>query len=126
MATASSAAIDITWAMYENDSFAAWCELVTAARTDADLRPHVALVAARAAELTRAQWDELFVPPVSDDPIIAELYPAVPAFLFAVLDGLAMTRMTGMPGAEAEAQRVLALLKLAALELPTASPQEDP
>ncbi len=111
------AAIDIVWEMVKSDTFAAWYELIIAGRTDPDLRPHVALVAARLLESTRAAWNELFEPPFAEDPAVTELYQSVPTFLFAILEGLATTRMTGMPGADAEAERVLSLLKLAALEL---------
>lgn len=128
-----SAAIDIVWEMFKSDTFSAWFELVTAGRTDADLRPHVALVAANMLETMRRMWNELFEPPVTDDPAVAELYQSVPTFLFAILDGLAATRMTGMPGADAEAERVLGLVKLAAQELrndlppdPSALPLADP
>jgi len=120
------AAIDITWEMFKSDTFAAWFELVTAGRTDADLRPHVALVAAGMLETMRDMWNELFEPPDADDPAVTQLYQSVPTFLFAILDGLATTRMTGMPGADAEAERVLALVKLAAQELRNDLPPDLP
>ena len=68
--------------------------------------------------------ERAFEPPVTDDPAVAELYQSVPTFLFAILDGLAATRMTGMPGADAEAERVLGLVKLAAQELRNDLPAE--
>jgi len=112
-----SAAIDITWAMFKGDTFAAWYELIMAGRTDPDLQPHVALVAARLIETIQLTWFELFDPPESDHPQAQSLYRTAPTFLFAVLDGLAVTRMTGMPGADADAEQVIGFVKLAARAL---------
>jgi AcrR family transcriptional regulator len=119
------AAIDTTWQMFKRDSFAAWFELIVAGRTDPDLQPHVALVAARLNASVRETWFELFEPP-SDDPETRMLYETAPALLFAVLDGLALSRMSGMPGSDAEADRVLHVLKLAADALRGAPTKEIP
>ena len=121
-----AAAIDITWQTAKSDTYSAWYELIMAGRTDPDLRPHVALVAARMAETARATWNELFEPFPASDPAEAALYDAAPELLFAVLDGLAMTRMSGLPGADVEAERVLGLLKLAAVSLVPIPPEENP
>jgi len=107
-------AIDTLWELFQGATFAAWFELITAGRTDADLRPHVALVANRMRDTTAATWNELFDPPPAADPATAELYEAAPLLIFAVLEGLAMTRMTGVPGAEADAEKVLNQVKGAA------------
>jgi AcrR family transcriptional regulator len=120
------AAIDILWEMFKGDTFAAWYELIIVGRTDADLRPHVSIVAAHLEATVRETWFELFAPPASDDPDTLALYETAPAFLFSILDGLAITRMTGMPGAEAEADRVLRFVKLAAQELRSSYPKEIP
>ena len=47
--------------------------------------------------------------------------------MFAVLDGLALARMTGAPGVAADAERVLALVKAAAEPLgPVLPPRPAP
>ena len=107
-------AIDTLWALFQGDTFAAWFELITAGRTDPDLRPHVALVAGRMRDTTAATWNELFDPPPAADAATAELYDTAPLLVFALLEGLAMTRMTAVPGAEADAQKVLKQVKGAA------------
>jgi len=107
-------AVDTLWELFQGDTFAAWFELITAGRTDPDLRPHVALVADRMRDSTAATWNELFDPPPAADPATAELYDTAPLLIFAVLEGLAVTRMTGVPGAAADAERVLKQVKAAA------------
>jgi AcrR family transcriptional regulator len=115
------AAIDITWAMFKSDTFAAWYELIMAGRTDPDLRPHVSVVAGRMIQTIQDTWFELFEPPISDHPDAVALYQTAPTFLFAVLDGLAVTRMTGMPSADDDADRVIAFVKMAARALQPSS-----
>jgi len=122
-----AAAIDVLWSLYQGDTPDALLELIVAGRTDADLRPHVAMVAAQLTETVHAVWNELFLVPPDTDPALAEELRIAPLFMFAVLDGLAVARMTGMPGAAADAERVLALVKAAAANLapvlpPTAAP----
>ena len=112
-------AIDTLWALFQGETFAAWFELITAGRTDADLRPHVALVADRMRDTTAATWNELFDPPPAADAATAELYDTAPLLIFAVLEGLAVTRMTAVPGAAADAERVLDQVKAAANALRT-------
>lgn len=107
-------AIDTLWALFQGETFSAWFELIMAGRTDPDLRPHVALVAARMRDTTASTWNELFDPPPVADAATAELYDAAPTLVFAVLEGLAVTRMTAMPGAAVDADRVLAQIKGAA------------
>ncbi len=81
--------------------FAAWFELIVAGRTDPDLQPHVALVAGRL-DRDRPGDVERAVRPAAPTPIagvVAVSSPPCPIFMFAVLDGLALARMTGMPTA---------------------------
>ncbi len=108
------AAIDVLWELFRGDTFAAWYELIMAGRTDPDLHPHVALVAGRLSETVRQTWTELFVLPPDASPQVVEQFAAAPILMFAVLDGLALARMTGAPGTEVDAERVLALVKAAA------------
>ena len=109
------AAIDITWAMFQSDTFAAWFELIIAGRTDADLRPHVPGGRRPHERDDRGDLVRAVRPPPSDDPARRwRSTQAAPMFLFAVLDGLAVSRMTGMPGADAEAERCSTSSRLAA------------
>jgi AcrR family transcriptional regulator len=127
-----SAAIDTLWELYQGDTIAAWFELIVAGRTDPDLQPHVALVTARLTETVRVTWNELFG--VSPDATAAEAesFATAPLLMFAVLDGLAVSRMTGQPTAASDAASVLALVKAAAahivplLDPPSATPSRRP
>ena len=121
------AAIDVLWDLFRSDTFAAWYELIVAGRTDPDLHPHVALVAGRLAETVRDTWNELFVLPPGTPPEIVDQFATAPVLMFAVLDGLALARMTGAPGMAADAERVLALVKAAAEPLgPVLPPRPAP
>jgi AcrR family transcriptional regulator len=111
------AAIDVLWTLYQGDTIAAWVELIVAGRTDPDLQPHVALAAGHLNQTIQATWNELFVLPADTDPAMADQIAAVPMFLFAVLDGLGLARMSGMPTAARDAEHVLALVKLEAANL---------
>jgi AcrR family transcriptional regulator len=108
------AAIDVLWDLFRSDTFAAWYELIVAGRTDPDLHPHVALVAGRLAETVRDTWNELFVLPPDTSPAVVAQFATAPVLMFAVLDGLALARMTGAPTVANDAERVLALVKAAA------------
>jgi AcrR family transcriptional regulator len=139
-----AAAIDVLWSLYQGETPDAWLELIVAGRTDADLRPHVALAAVRLTDTIFAVWNELFLVPPDTDPAVVDQLRVAPLFLFTVLDGLAVARMTAKPGADADAEAVLALVKLAAADLapllapgapastagpapsPTPVPAEDP
>ena len=84
--------IDHVWATYRGPAFAAWLELQVAARTDPELRRSLRSVNRRLAER------------------VADASPAADtAFVFAVLDGLALHRITH-PGDEPSAT-VLSELK---------------
>jgi AcrR family transcriptional regulator len=109
-----AAVIDVLWSLFQDHAFAAWYELVMAGRTDPDLRPHVALVAARLDETVVSTWRDLFAPDPALDPEWVALFDTAPLLMFAVLMGLSLELMTGKPAAAADAARVLDFVKLAA------------
>ena len=122
-----NAAIDVLWGLWSGQAVTAWFELIVAGRTDPDLRPHVAMVAWRLRETSLATWRELFALPDDLWPDVVPLFDAVPLFMFAVLDGLAVSQMTATPTATADAERVIALVKeIAALLGPVRPPSADP
>ena len=110
-------AIDVLWGLWNGPAVTAWLELVVAGRTDPDLRPHVAMVAWRLRETALTTWHELFTAPDDLWPDVVPLFDAVPLFMFAVLDGLAISQMTAMPTAAADAETVVALVKEMAMLL---------
>jgi AcrR family transcriptional regulator len=121
------AAIDVLWGLWEGQAVTAWFELIVAGRTDPDLRPHVALVAWRLRETAIATWRDLFSPPDDLLPGVMPLFDAVPLFMFAVLDGLAISQMTAMPSARTDAAQVIALVKeIAAVLGPVLPPTPQP
>jgi AcrR family transcriptional regulator len=85
----ADAVVDRLWAMFNGPTFAAWLELVMAARTDADLAPRVADVENRFAARVGITFLELF--PEGTTATAEQL--AGPALLFSVLQGLALQRM---------------------------------
>jgi AcrR family transcriptional regulator len=122
-----NAAIDVLWELWNGPAVTAWFELVVAGRTDPDLRPHVALVAWRLRETALSTWRELFAVPDDLWPDVVPLFDAVPLFMFAVLDGLALSQMTATPTATSDAESVVALVKeMAALLGPVRPPSPDP
>jgi len=119
-------AIDVLWGLWNGPAVTAWLELVVAGRTDPDLRPHVAMVAWRLRETARTTWRELFTVPTDRWPDVVPLLDAIPLFMFSVLDGLALSQMTAMPTAAADAEAVVALVKeMAALLDPGRAPIPD-
>ncbi len=105
-------AIDLLWGIYQGPAATAWHELLIASRTDPELQPVVAGLAAELrAEVLRV-WTELFPDGLTSLP--PEINAAVPALLFSVLDGLMLQQYGGGPDAPADAERVLALVKLLA------------
>ncbi len=103
------AVIELLWGIFQSPAAHAWHELVVAARTDDELRPHVAAIAQRLDEEVRAAWTELF--PEGLHGLEPAINAAVPALLFAVLSGLATHRMSGAPNADRDAEQVLNLVK---------------
>lgn len=111
-----AAAIDILWSMVSGPAFQAWLELAVASRTDVELRGAVQELTARHRALVTDTFRELFGDPRPDDPFFA----IAPRFTFALLDGLALERITG--GDEEQVTRSIDALKaLARLVMPQAS-----
>ena len=120
------AAVDVLWGLWKGPAVTAWFELVVAGRTDPDLRPHVAMVAWRLRETAMTTWHELFRLPDELWPDVVPLFDAIPLFMFSVLDGLAVSQMTAMPTATADAEAVIALVKeMAALLNPAPEPSQE-
>jgi AcrR family transcriptional regulator len=103
-AARATAAIDLLWTMISGPSFHAWLELVVAARTDSRLRRTVAGISRRFMDSVHRSFRELF-------PDAGAQGDVVPAFAFAVLQGLALDRIV-LPDAPHIAQVIerLALL----------------
>lgn len=102
-------AIDVLWGIYQSPIVEVWQELVMAARTDDDLREIVVATGARLSAEIDATWRELFPP---DDALPGAFYELAPGFLFALLDGLALLRLSGAPDAEARAAATIVTTKL--------------
>jgi len=115
-------AIDVLWSVFQGETFAAWFELATAARTDPELQSRVSTVSRAMGERIREVWIELFPPPPGHraTPVFFE---SAPLFLFTVLEGLAMRRITGTELADGEADTVLAAIKVLAVEHPLYEPE---
>jgi AcrR family transcriptional regulator len=117
-------AIDVLWSVFRGDTFTAWFELAAAARTEPELQRRVTEVAQVMGERIQEVWAELFPPPPGHRP--APFYFEVaPLFLFTLLDGLAMRRLTHTQAIDGEADIVLSVVKFLALENPLYEP-EDP
>lgn len=117
-------AVDVLWSVFQGETFTAWFELASAARTDPDLQERVSHVARAMGERIREVWLELFPPPPGyrATPVFFESAPVV---LFTVLDGLAMRQLTRTQHRDGEADLVLAALKFLAATHPLYEP-EDP
>ena len=112
----AAAAIDLLWSIVSGPLFAAWLELAIAARTDSDLRARVAALDARFMDTVRRTFRDLFPAPPDVDP----LHEAAPAFVFALMEGLALQKTVS--GDAETPRRVLDALKtLAWLVLPRAA-----
>jgi AcrR family transcriptional regulator len=94
-------AIDLLWQIFQGPTFAAWLEVVVAARTDERLRSALTPVERRFHEGVERTFLELF--PGAD--VLAA------RFAFTVLDGVALDRI-GCPDHDAEA--ILGVLKFLA------------
>jgi AcrR family transcriptional regulator len=108
-------AIDILWSKVSGPTFTVWLELVVAARTDAELAEPVAELTQRLAAIVEETFRELFPAPSEPNPF----FSVAPRFAFALLDGLALERISVRdPHAH---EPVLAALKgLAHLVMPRA------
>jgi AcrR family transcriptional regulator len=86
-ADAPAAAIGFLWKFFEGPSFDAWLEFVVAARTDPDLRGELVR---QSEPFVTAVGETLrkYLPTIAWNPIFRR-----PDFVFALLDGLALTRI---------------------------------
>ena len=108
-------AVDIMWALFSGPFCDAWIELAVAARTDAELRPHVLAVTERHAEAIELAFRALFPPPAERN----QFYEVAPKFVTALLDGLVLHRMCGYDDADGRATAVIdAAKQIAAMALP--------
>jgi len=117
-------AIDVLWSVFQGETFAAWFELATAARTDSDLQVRVSRVARAMGERIRDVWIELFPPPPGyrATPVFFE---SAPVFLFTLLDGMAMRRLTNTEHVDGEADVVLTAIKFLAADNPLYEPEDE-
>jgi AcrR family transcriptional regulator len=88
----AAASIDLLWEIFQGPPFVAWLELAVASRTDAELRPRYRQVCDRFTATVAATFAELFPPP---DGQLTGTHFVAPALAFALLDGLALRRITG-------------------------------
>jgi AcrR family transcriptional regulator len=102
-------AIDVLWGIFSGPTATSWIELAVAARTDEWLRQHLIEVQNRLDEQVAQAWAELFP---EDGELPSGFYDAAPAFLFALLDGLAVLQMSGSPSAPDKATSVLLTVKV--------------
>jgi AcrR family transcriptional regulator len=116
-------AIDVLWGIYQGDSAGAWLEFHVAARTDDALRPVLAQTAALMQQEIERVWAELF-PPDPETFLPDAFYTVAPVFLFTLLDGLAVRRLSGAPDAGAQAEVVILALKVIIRRLAETSPEE--
>ena len=109
----TAAAVDLLWSMVSGPTFYAWLELVVAARTDPELRPTVEAIGKRFGENVDRTFRELF-PGAAGSNAFLDL---APMFTFALLQGLALDKISG--GEEVKIVTVLSLWKgLAAIAIP--------
>jgi AcrR family transcriptional regulator len=118
-------AIDVLWSVFQGETFAAWFELVTAARTEPELQARMSAAARMMGERIHAVWLELFPPPPGyhATPVFFE---TAPMFLFTILDGLAMRRLTHTETVAGEADIVLSAVKFLATENPLYEKDDTP
>lgn len=115
-------AIDVLWGMHQGETADAWLEFLIAARTDDALRPIVAETTARLDRDIEATWAELF-PPDPDGELPDAFYTTAPVFLFTLLNGLALHRLSGAPDAAAKSETVILALKVIVRTLAEVSPE---
>jgi AcrR family transcriptional regulator len=85
----AAAAIDLLWSMVSGALFHAYLELTVAARTDPELRVRVAALNDRFVDTVERTFRELFPAPPTPNP----LHEVAPAFVFALMDGLALQKI---------------------------------
>ena len=104
--------IDLLWGIFQGPTTEAWVELVIGGRSDPELAELVAEIAEELDEVVWRLWGELF--PTGIGSFVDEISDAIPALLFAVLDGLTVRRMTGAANATERSEQVIQLMKLLA------------
>jgi AcrR family transcriptional regulator len=109
------AAIDLLWSMVDSPTFTAWLELVVAARTDPALGAHVRRVTAQFRDDVAQTFAELFPPPAGGGGV---LYNIGPAFAFALMEGLALERLSPDDTTDERTGAVLSAFKLLTRLLP--------
>ncbi|GBD26928.1 putative HTH-type transcriptional regulator [bacterium HR30] len=80
------AAIDVIWQLFQGPEFFAWLELAVAARTDPALRKVVRDLSQRFADTIEDTFLQLFPPRENGE----SLYAAIPTFVVAFFQGLAL------------------------------------
>jgi AcrR family transcriptional regulator len=109
----TAAAVDLLWSIVSGPTFHAWLELVVAARTDDDLRKTVAEIGRRFSDSVDRTYRELFPAVTGANPLL----DLGPIFTFAMLQGLALDKISGTD--ESKIAVLLNLLKgLAAMAIP--------
>jgi AcrR family transcriptional regulator len=89
----ADAVIELLFAMSRSPTVEPFLEVVTAGRTDPELKPLVESLCARSYEAVSALFTELFPRPA--DPTLGPFYDAVPVLFMAITDGLVLQRITG-------------------------------
>jgi AcrR family transcriptional regulator len=110
------AAIDLLWANVNGPVFHAFLELLVAARTDPGLHARVAPLTQRFSRRVEATFQELFGDRLARGP----LFSTAPRFAFALLDGLALNRITE-PDATNATQTIDTLKLVARMLMPPAT-----
>jgi AcrR family transcriptional regulator len=108
-----AAAIDILWSMVSGPTFDAYLELAVAARSDPELRVAVRTLTQRLRTVVDETFRDLFPATEPDHPFFA----IAPRFTFALLDGLALERASGIDE-EQLVQVIDALKRLAGMLMP--------
>jgi len=108
-----AAAIDILWSMVSGPTFDAYLELAVAARSDPELRVAVRTLTQRLRTVVDETFRDLFPATEPDHPFFA----IAPRFTFALLDGLALERASGIDESQL-VQVIDALKKLAGMLMP--------
>jgi AcrR family transcriptional regulator len=111
------AAIDLLWEMFRGPTFLVWLELAVAARTDPELAEPVQRLTGEFTDLVERTFLDLFERPDTSN----AFFDIAPRFAFAVLEGLAISRLHGPEEANSAAV-VEALKSVAGLVMPPQSP----
>ncbi len=97
-------AIDMCWSFVAQPVFVAWLELEVAARTDPSLREPMLALDRRFEDMIERGWRGFFAGDDAND-----VYRLAPKLTWALLDGLALRRLAGVP--QDEVDQVLQGLK---------------